>query len=417
MLKPQQTGRVDRFPDSIESPASWAAAAVTLAILSIALGGPLVIVVGLKPIAASLGTDRSTVALASSLTWIGIGLGGIAAGRIADRIGVRWTVIFGAVMAAAGLALSATGRLWALEFGQGALIGLLGNAALNPPLIVYITRWFDRRRGIAVALISSGRYVAGVVWPWVFERGIAEFGWQATMLGYAAVVALAVVPMAFLLRPLPPAARPSPAPARRHRHRARVVGLKANQAQLLLCTASFLCCVPMAIPFAHLVAFCSDLGIAPAQGAAMLSVLLGGALISRPFWGWLTDHIGGLRTIFVGSALEGLAMIAFTLTRSEAGLFVVSAAFGLGFSGLIPAYVLAIRELFPATEASWRIPTELFASMCGMAFGTWFAGAVYDRLGFYAPAFAAGALFNLANLAVISFLIVRQAHSARVAAA
>ncbi|MGH7111654.1 MAG: MFS transporter [Stellaceae bacterium] len=417
MLKPQQTGRVDRFPDSIESPASWAAAAVTLAILSIALGGPLVIVVGLKPIAASLGTDRSTVALASSLTWIGIGLGGIAAGRIADRIGVRWTVIFGAVMAAAGLALSATGRLWALEFGQGALIGLLGNAALNPPLIVYITRWFDRRRGIAVALISSGRYVAGVVWPWVFERGIAEFGWQATMLGYAAVVALAVVPMAFLLRPLPPAARPSPAPARRHRHRARVVGLKANQAQLLLCTASFLCCVPMAIPFAHLVAFCSDLGIAPAQGAAMLSVLLGGALISRPFWGWLTDRIGGLRTIFVGSALEGLAMIAFTLTRSEAGLFVVSAAFGLGFSGLIPAYVLAIRELFPATEASWRIPTELFASMCGMAFGTWFAGAVYDRLGFYAPAFAAGALFNLANLAVISFLIVRQAHSARVAAA
>lgn len=194
---------------------------------------------------------------------------------------MRWTVIFGAVMAAAGLALSATGRLWAIEFGQGALIGLLGNAALNPPLIVYITRWFDRRRGIAVALISSGGYVAGVVWPSVFERGIAGFGWQATMLGYAAVIALAVVPMAFLLQPLPPAARPSSAPARRSLHRARVVGLKANQAQLLLCAASFLCCVPMAIPFAHLVAFCSDLGIAPAQGAAMLSVLLGCALISR----------------------------------------------------------------------------------------------------------------------------------------
>ena len=327
---------------------------------------------------------------------------------------MRWTVIFGAVMAAAGLALSATGRLWAIEFGQGALIGLLGNAALNPPLIVYITRWFDRRRGIAVALISSGGYVAGVVWPSVFERGIAGFGWQATMLGYAAVIALAVVPMAFLLQPLPPAARPSSAPARRSLHRARVVGLKANQAQLLLCAASFLCCVPMAIPFAHLIAFCSDLGIAPAQGAAMLSVLLGCALISRTPWGWLTDRIGGLRTIFVGSALEGLAIIAFALTRSETGLFVVSAVFGLGFSGLIPAYVVTIRELFPATEASWRVPSQLFASTCGMAFGTWFAGAVYDRLGFYAPAFAAGALFNLANLAVISFLIARRR---RVAAA
>lgn len=406
----------DGTPDSVEGPASWAAAAVTLAILSVSYGAPLLVVVGLKPISDALGTDRSAVALAGSLTWIGTGTGGIAASWIADRIGIRRTVIFGGIMAAAGLALSAQGQLWALYLGQGALIGLLGNAALNLPLIVYITRWFDRRRGFAVALISSGQYVAGIVWPWLFERGIAGFGWRTTMLAYAAVTAGIILPMALLLRPVPAAAWPGPAPARRGpRH--RVVGLKSAHAQILLCSASFLCCVPMAMPFAHIVAFASDLAIPPEQGAAALSVLLGCALLSRPFWGWLTDRIGGLPTIFLGSACEGVSMIAYSLVHGEAGLFVVSVVFGLGFSGLIPAYVVAIRELFPAEEAAWRVPTELFTSMIGMAVGTWLAGAVYDRIGFYAPAFAGGALFNLANLFVIGFLITRQARSTRLARA
>ena len=165
----------------------------------------------------------------------------------------------------------------------------------------------------------------------------------------------------------------------------------------------------MAMPAGHLVAFCSDLGIPAASGAAMLSVLLGCAFVSRMFWGWLTDRIGGLAAVFAGSACQALAIAAFTVTRDEAGLFAVAAVYGLGFSGIIPAYVVAIRELFPSSEASWRVPTLLFTGMSGMAFGGWFAGALYDRFGFYAPAFAAGALFNLANLLVIGFLAVRQA--------
>ena len=130
----------------------------------------------------------------------------------------------------------------------------------------------------------------------------------------------------------------------------------------------------------------------------MLSVLLGSAFVSRLFWGWLADRIGGLGTVLAGSACQTLAIAAFSATQDEIGLFAVSAAYGLGFSGIIPAYVLAIRELFPAAEASWRVPTVLFTSMVGMAFGGWFAGALYDHFGYYAPAFAAGTLFNVANL-------------------
>src|SRR5271156_2743865 len=214
-------------------------------------------------------------------------------GWLADRIGgIRPVGVFRAGMTALGLAVSAVGQTWALIVGSAVLIGLLGNSAHFPPLVTYVSRWFDRRRGTAVALISSGQYIAGVVWPTVFERGMSAFGWQATMVGFAVVVAAAIVPLALLLRPPPPPIR-TEASAAHLRHRAQALRLRPNRVQALLCAASFLCCVPMAMPAGHLVALCSDLGIPAARGAAMLSVLLGCAFVSRMFWGWLTDRIGG----------------------------------------------------------------------------------------------------------------------------
>jgi MFS family permease len=371
-------------------------------------------VVGLKPIAESLGADRSVVALSASLVWLGTGLGGIAIGWIADRIGMRPIAVFGALMTALGLSVSALGQVWALVLGSGIFIGLLGNSAHFPPLVTYVSRWFDRRRGTAVALISSGQYLAGMVWPSLFERSMGEFGWQATMLGFAAVTAATIVPLALFLRPPPRPARAQTLPRGVRRH-AQGLRLHPNVIQASICAAAFLCCVPMAMPAGHLVALCSDLGIPAAQGAAMLSVLLASAFLSRMFWGWAADRIGGLGAVFAGSACQAVTIAAFAAT-TEGGIFAVSAAYGLGFSGIIPAYVVAIRDLFPASEASWRVPTLLFTGMSGMAFGGWFAGALYDHFGFYAPAFVAGALFNLANLAVIGLLLARQMRQSRVAA-
>jgi MFS family permease len=193
-----------------------------------------------------------------------------------------------------------------------------------------------------------------------------------------------------------------------NRLRGTTLGLPANLVLGVLCVAGFCCCVPMALPQSHLVAFCSDVGVPAASSALMLSLLQACAFVSRQFWGWLADRVGGLLTLILGSACQALAISAFLLTQSEAGLFTVSAAFGLGFSGIVPAYVLIVRELFPSSEASWRVPTVLFVSMSGMAFGSWFAGALYDHFGYYAPAFATGAAFNAANLALIGFLLLRQ---------
>jgi MFS family permease len=392
---------------SVETRTSWVVAVVALVVLTMSYGAPLVTVVALKPIATELGVTRSGPALAVSLTYLGAGLGGILMGWLAERIGIRIVVTVCGSMIGAGLAIASFGGLTQLYVCNLLLVGLLGAAGMFAPLMTYVSRWFDVRRGSAVALISSGQYVAGGLWPLILQFGIDRIGWRATMLAYACAVVAVIVPLAviFLRRP-PEAANDPVSPATGFRR--TVLGLPPNLVMAMLGFAVFCCCVTMSMPMAHMVAFCSDIGIGPAHGAAMLSVLLGSAFIARQAWGWIADRMGGLPTILLASAGQAAAMSGFLLTQDEVGLFTVAAVFGLGFGGLIPGYVLAIRDLFPASEASWRIPAVLFPGSVGMATGGWLAGLMYDHFGYYLPAFAAGVAFNLLNLAVIGALVLRR---------
>jgi len=393
---------------SVESRASWIVASAALFTLMMAFGSAWITVVALKDIAAEVDGTRSIPALASSLAWLGSGAGGILMGRIADRVGTRWTVICGALMIGAGLALSTFNPPWPLWIGHGFFIGLIGLGGINAPMYVYISRWFDRRRGSALALISSGSYLAGALWPPLFERAIAAFGWRQTMLWYALAEIVVIVPLAALYFRRPPEVIHAATGSTKARASARVFNWPPNSVFALMCGAAVLCCIPMAMPQGHLVAFCSDLGIARSIGALMLSVLLGTAFLSRQIWGAISDRIGGLATVLIGSAWQAAAMVSFLLTQNEVGLFTVAAAFGLGFSGIIPAYVLALRELFPPAEAYWRIPTLLLFSGGGMALGGWIAGLLYDYFGYYAPAFAAGIGANILNLLIVGLLVARK---------
>lgn len=393
---------------SVESKKSWAVATVALVTMLMAFGAAWITAVALKDIAAEVEGIRSIPALASALAWLGSGVGGILMGRIADKVGTRWTVICGALMIGLGLAISTFGPPWPLWVGHGLFVGLIGLGGINAPMYIYVSRWFDRRRGSALALISSGSYLAGAMWPPLFERAIAAFGWRQTMLWYAILEIAVIIPLAAVYFRAPPELiLPAAAPGG-VREKTRVLGWPPNLVFVMMCVAAVLCCIPMAMPQGHLVAFCSDLGIARSTGALMLSVLLGTAFLSRQIWGAISDRIGGLATVFIGSGWQAASMTALLLTQNEVGLFTVAAAFGLGFSGIIPAYVLALRGLFPASEASWRIPTLLLFSGCGMALGGWLAGLLYDHFGYYAPAFAAGIGANILNLLVVGALVGRQ---------
>ena len=387
----------------IDSPAAWKASVIALLCLSLAFGAPLVATVSLKSIAADMGGARSVPALGGSLAWLGSAVGGLLMGRLADRFGIRWTVIGGALSIFTGLLVSTLGKPWQLWVGHGLFIGLLGMGGLNAPLYVYVSHWFHRRRGSALALLSSGNYLAGACWPLVFEQAGATWGWRTTMLAYGVVQLAAILVLARFFLPAAPeiaAAAGAHAGARRDGS----AGLKRNGVFAMIALAGFLCCVPMAMPQGHLVALCSDRGLAPAVGAAMLSVLLTVAFVSRQVWGAVSDRIGGIRTALVSSFMQAAAVSGYLFVQQQSGLFTVSIAFGLGFSALIPAYVLAVREIFPPQEAYWRVPVTLMMTGSGMATGGWLAGYLFDRSGSYDLPFAVGVGANLVNLVLLATL-------------
>jgi MFS family permease len=396
---------------SVETRESWVVATVVLIVMAVAFGAPWITVVALKTIAAEVNGERSVPAFAGALVWIGAGFGGIVMGRVAEKFGIRWTVIGGALMIAAGLALSTLGPRLPLYIGHGLFIGLIGIGGINAPSYVYVSRWFDRRRGSALALISSGSFLAGTVWPLIFERVIDYAGWRNAMLYYAAIELVLIVPAAAIVLSAPPDTPHHATASGTARTRGSILGWPPNLIFALQMCAIFTCCVPMSMPQAHLVAFCSDLGISPMHGAAMLSVLLASAFLSRQVWGAVSDRIGGLYTMLVGSACQTVSLALFLLTQDEIGLFTISALFGFGFSGLVPANVLASRELFPVGEAYWRIPTLLLCSGTGMATGGWIGGVLYDHFGYYAPAFATGVAVSVINFLIISMLAFRRSQT------
>ncbi|MFC5497560.1 MFS transporter [Caenimonas terrae] len=404
----------------IESPYAWLRLAVSLLLMTIGGSGMYSVTVVLPRIQADFGVDRGAASLPYTLTMVGFGIGGILMGRLSDRFGVAVPVGLGALGLGAGfIAAASASSLWQFNLAQGVLIGLLGTSATFAPLVADTSQWFDRRRGMAVAVCMSGNYVAGAVWPPVMQHFIDSVGWRATYWGIGVFCVLSVLPLALVLRrrpppqpqtmpvpvPLPAAVRGRAAPA--GSGQALVLGMPAGMVQALLCVAGVSCCVAMSMPQVHIVAYCGDLGFGAARGAEMLSVMLGMGVVSRLVSGWISDRIGGLRTLLLGSVLQGVALLLFLPFDGLASLYVVSALFGLFQGGIVPAYALIVREYFPPEQAGARVGTVLMATLFGMALGGWMSGAVFDLTGSYRAAFLNGIGWNLLNLSIVSFLLLR----------
>ena len=398
-----------RHGSSIETPYGWVVVFASLAVHSIALGAPTILFVALKPIAADLETARAVPSMAYSVLMIGAGIGGIAMGRWMDRYGVMQPVLFGSVMICLGalLASHAEGR-WSLFIATGVLMGLLGKAAMIAPLVANVTRWFDRRRGLAVAIITSGQGLAGAVWPPIVQHFNDLVGWRGTFLYFAVFGAATMVPAAFLLRPRPPIAIPDrTAAGTSSGDERRVLDLPPHVAQIMLWVATIGCCAAMSVPIVHLVSHVTDQGHTLEQGARVLSVLFVAAFLSRLGFGMLADRIGPVRTLLIGSVSMATMLLALAFTTSYTGLFVAALLFGLGFSGIMPCYPLLIRLLFPVNQLGGRIAAQYLFSACGMALGGWLGGVVFDLTGSYSPAFLVAFGFNAVNLAVMSFFYFR----------
>jgi MFS family permease len=400
---------------AVESSYAWFRLAVSLLLMTIGGAGMYSIPVVLPRIQAEFSVDRVDASLPYTLTMIGFGLGGIMMGKLADRFGVMWPLLLGGLGLGSGFILAGSaGGIGQFNLAQGLLLGFLGSAATFAPLVADTSLWFTRRRGIALAICMSGNYVAGAVWPPVMQHFIDSAGWRATYIGIGVFCLLTMLPLALLYRRQPPAVAPvavpagsSPmapsGPAGEH----RPLGLSAGTLQLLLCVAGVSCCVAMSMPQVHIVAYCGDLGFGAARGAQMLSLMLGMGIVSRLVSGWISDHIGGLRTLLLGSVLQGVALLMFLWADGVTSLYLVSAMFGLFQGGIVPSYALIVREHFTPQQAGARVGTVLMATLFGMALGGWMSGAIFDATGSYRAAFVNGIAWNLLNVSIVVFLLMR----------
>jgi MFS family permease len=399
----------DRMPHGeVESRYAWVRLGVSLLLSTIGGVGMWSVVVALPAVQSEFGVARGDASLPYTLTMIGFGLASIGMGRLADRFGIMVPVIIGTICMALGYAAAGwAGTLWLYALAQGLLIGT-GSAATFAPLLAHVSFWFARRRGIAIAIFASGNYLAGTVWPPIVQHFIQSVGWRQTYCGLAVFCIASMLPLALLLRRPPPvvelelsgspAARPVATDA---------LGLSRGALQTLLIVAGLSCCVAMSMPQVHLVAYCADLGYGAARGAQMLSLMLACGIVSRLTFGFICDRIGGLRTLLLGSSLQGVALLLFLPFNGPVSLYVISALFGLFQGGIVPSYAIIVREYFPSREAGARVGAVITATLFGMALGGWMSGAIFDLTGSYRAAFVNGILFNLVNVSIALFLLRR----------
>jgi len=389
-----------------ESPYAWLRLAASLALMTLGGSGMYIVTVALPLVQAEYAVDRSDASLPYTLTMVGFGLGGILMGRLADRFGVVVPVVIGTLCLGAGFVVAGfAGSLWQFALAQGLLIGFLGCSATFAPLVADTSLWFNRRRGIAVAICASGNYLAGALWPPVVQHFFDTAGWRQTYMSVGAFCIAAMLPLALVLRRRPPglaAAAPGTASGA-----PRDLGLPPRLLLGLLCTAGVACCVAMSMPQVHIVALCGDLGFAAARGAEMLSIMLGFGIVSRLASGWICDRIGGLRTLLLGSALQMVALGLYLPADDLASLYVVSAMFGLFQGGIVPSYAIIVREYFAPRVAGTIVSIVLTSTLFGMALGGWMSGAIFDLTGSYRAAFLNGIAWNLLNMAIAGVLLLR----------
>lgn len=364
------------------------------------------VVVVLPAVQAEFGAGRGEASLPYTLAMIGFAFGGIAMGRMADRLGIVLPVAISG--AALGLGYIGTGlatALWQFAAIYGLVIGL-GSSATFGPLMADTSHWFVRRRGIAVAICASGNYISGTIWPPVVRYLVDTVGWRDTQIGIGIFCAATIIPLALILRRPSPIHRlaPGSAPATIGRG---TLGLRPATLQWLLAVAGLACCMAMSMPQVHIVAYCGDLGYGVARGAEMLSLMLGFGIVSRVASGFIADRIGGLRTLLLGSALQGVALLLYLGFDGLTSLYIISALFGLFQGGIVPSYAIIVREYFPPAEAGARVGVALMSTLFGMALGGWMSGAIFDLTLSYHAAFLNGVAWNLVNLSIVGWLLWR----------
>ncbi len=388
----------------------------SVAMLLISGGGMYLIVVALKEVAMEFGWPRAVPSLAFSLQFIGSGIGSIVMGYVLDRYGFIVPAVIGAVMVGlGGICGSFIESAWQLYLVYAFMFGLSGQGSLAAPALANIARWYDKRRGMAVGIASSGQALAGIVWPPIFGVVLAAIGWRDMFFWFGVFSLCLMLPLCIVVRHRPPPYKPpaegsgGTAGSRPHDRRGPPPApLSTRAIQTTLCVAIFGCCVAMSLPLGHLVSLVNDRGHPIADAVNVLAVMLMAAFFSRAVLiGVLSDRLGGLRSLLVFSFVQGTSLAVFTVTHELWALYTVALVCGLGYGGLFPIYAVVTREHLPILEAGRRTGLIFMVGAVAMGFGGWMGGYLFDLTGAYTLPFLIGVGFNVANFAIVVALTLR----------
>ncbi|KIC44207.1 MFS transporter [Ruegeria sp. ANG-S4] len=384
---------------------SWLRLAITLLIATVANVGMWAVIVVMPAVEAQFGAGRAEASMPYTLAMIGFALGNMWLGQLVDRMGVTKALIGAAALSALSFLVATLSPNMVLLSVAHLFLGL-GTSIGFGPLIADISHWFMKRRGIAVALVASGNYLSGAIWPLLLSGILVRDGWQQVYLTLAVVTLAVVIPLSLLLRRQVPD-EAHDAAASKARINARSVGISPRALQYVLGLAGIGCCVAMSMPQVHIVSYCVGLGYGPVIGAEMLSFMLMGGVVSRIVSGLVADKLGGIYTLLIGSVLQCIALFLFLPYDGLAQLYVISLLFGLAQGGIVPSYALVVREYMPPKEAGARVGFVMMMTILGMALGGWMSGWIYDLTGSYQLAFINGILWNGLNIAILLFIIGR----------
>ena len=400
----------DGMAEAPEPRYAWVMLTIGTVLVALNLGALSSLSVFLKPVSADFGWPRGDTALAYTSAAITIGIAGVLWGRLADRFGTRPVAIVGAIAQPGALVLLS--RIDSLPefYAFYVLLGGVGIAAVNVPIIANVGLWFTRRRGTALGILSAGGPLGQAFVAFLAGQIMVAYGWRAAYVALASIYAVLALPMALMVRTPPVLAAP---PKSGGGGAATAFPLSAPVVVAWLSAASIFCCTTMSVPIVHTVAMLTDRGLAYGEALRVFFVIMGSGVLGRILLGRLTDYLGGLRTYFLASALQTALVFWFTQVESLPALYLLSAVFGMGFSGVMTSIWVCIREMVPARVAATSLAVVVGFAWLGMGLGGWHGGHAFDLTGSYARPYLDAVGSGVINLIIVGALLRRVGRARR----
>ena len=350
------------------------------------------------PIEATEGWGRSGIAAINSFGLLGLAVGSVVMGFVADRLGIRAICLI--AVSAMGVCLLLTAQahaLWQL-YVIFFLAGALSGGALFAPIFATVGNWFPGMAGLAIGIAAAGQAVGQGGVPFLSAYLIERFGWRGAMMALGTTILVVLLPLAACMRDAPasaPGGAVEPPPP-----------VRPTLAVPILSAAVFFCCTCMAVPLMHLMPLIQGFCIPATDAGGVMFAMLLAAIVGRVAYGKLCDMIGPLPSWAVASSLQTVGVLAFTQFASLRGFLIFAAVYGFAYAGVMTSLLVSARALTPASRRGALMGVILAFAWLGHAVGGYQGAAAFDLTGSYTSAFAIGSAAGLLNLALVTTLLL-----------